>query len=48
YLSYFTQLIEGHQFLKQHLNYTAKNGWAIDPFGISTSINFLQKQARIN
>ncbi|CAG7734100.1 unnamed protein product, partial [Allacma fusca] len=32
YISYLTQLIEGHQFLQQHLNVTARNGWAIDPF----------------
>ncbi|CAG7820161.1 unnamed protein product [Allacma fusca] len=48
YLSYFTQLIEGHQFLQQHFNVSPRNGWAIDPFGLSTSLNFLQTRAGIN
>ena len=35
YISIIHQLSEGHQWIKQHLNYTPVSHWSIDPFGMS-------------
>ena len=40
-----SQLIEGHDWLMQHLNYTPRHGWAIDPFGLSPSMAFLLERS---
>ncbi|RWS17725.1 alpha-mannosidase 2-like protein [Dinothrombium tinctorium] len=44
YFAIITQMIEGHQFLVDNLNYRPRYGWTIDPFGVSSSMSFLLKR----
>lgn len=39
-----TQLTDGHQWLKQNLNYTPISHWSIDPFGLSLTQPMLLKK----
>uniref|UniRef100_A0A6P7EZY3 Alpha-mannosidase 2-like n=1 Tax=Diabrotica virgifera virgifera TaxID=50390 RepID=A0A6P7EZY3_DIAVI len=39
-----TQLMDGHQWLKQNLNYTPVSHWCIDPFGLSLTQPYLLKE----
>lgn len=45
YFSMIEQLTSGHEWLRQKLNFTPKNGWAIDPFGYSSSMPYLLKRS---
>ena len=38
------QVIEGNDFIKTHLNATARSAWSIDPFGLSSTNAYLRKQ----
>lgn len=42
------QLVEGHQWLKHNLNYTATNGWSVDPFGHGATVPYLLKSSGLN
>ncbi|CAG7713856.1 unnamed protein product [Allacma fusca] len=48
YFSMLTQLIEGHQWLLHHLDYIPKNGWSIDPFGMSPTNAYLLRRAGLS
>ncbi|CEF62357.1 Alpha-mannosidase 2x [Strongyloides ratti] len=48
YYGILMQLIEGHEFLKNHLDYKPKNHWSIDPFGLSTTMAYIMKNSGLN
>ncbi|XP_053373458.1 alpha-mannosidase 2-like isoform X2 [Mercenaria mercenaria] len=41
------QLMEGHIWLKDHVNVTVENSWAIDPFGHSSTMAYLLGQSGV-
>uniref|UniRef100_A0A0P5S8D1 Alpha-mannosidase n=1 Tax=Daphnia magna TaxID=35525 RepID=A0A0P5S8D1_9CRUS len=45
YYAMIEQLTSGHEWLKQKLNFSPRNGWAIDPFGLSSSMAYLLKRS---
>lgn len=45
YFAIIEQLKTGHEWLKEKLNITPQNGWAIDPFGYSSSMAYLLKRS---
>lgn len=45
YYAMVDQLIEGHQWLHDNLNYTPRVGWSIDPFGQGSTVPFLLDEA---
>ncbi|XP_046658800.1 alpha-mannosidase 2 isoform X2 [Homalodisca vitripennis] len=47
YYSIIQQLSHGHHWLQQHLNYTPRFGWAIDPFGHSPTMPYVLKKMGI-
>ncbi|XP_054164491.1 alpha-mannosidase 2-like [Oppia nitens] len=44
YFAIITQLVEGHEWLMDHLGVKPKYGWAIDPFGLSPTMAFILKE----
>lgn len=44
YFSMIAQMVDGNEWLIHNLNYKPKNGWAIDPFGLSPTMAFLLKR----
>lgn len=45
YFALIEQLTSGHEWLRQKLDVSPKNGWAIDPFGMSSSMAYLLKRS---
>jgi alpha-mannosidase II len=45
YWTLIEQLTTGHEWLKNNLGVEPKNGWSIDPFGLSSSYAFILKKA---
>ncbi|KAL7078663.1 hypothetical protein ACQ4LE_002536 [Meloidogyne hapla] len=41
YYSIIMELFEGHEFLKNQLDYIPRNHWSIDPFGLSPTLAYL-------
>lgn len=44
YAAMIAQMVDGHEFLRNTLNYRPRHGWAIDPFGLSPTMGFLLKK----
>ncbi|KAF7988744.1 hypothetical protein HCN44_007054 [Aphidius gifuensis] len=42
-----TQLTQGHQWLKENLDYIPMSSWAIDPFGLSPTMPYLLKNSGV-
>ncbi|XP_061825941.1 alpha-mannosidase 2x isoform X2 [Nerophis lumbriciformis] len=47
YFAMIDQLIEGHQWLERNLGTTPRSGWAIDPFGHSSTMAYVLKKANL-
>ncbi|XP_061891652.1 alpha-mannosidase 2x isoform X3 [Entelurus aequoreus] len=47
YFAMIDQLIEGHQWLERNLGTTPHSGWAIDPFGHSSTMAYVLKKANL-
>uniref|UniRef100_A0A0K0FV29 Alpha-mannosidase n=1 Tax=Strongyloides venezuelensis TaxID=75913 RepID=A0A0K0FV29_STRVS len=44
FFSQITELFEGHEFLRNNLQYIPTNHWSIDPFGLSPTMAYLAKE----
>ena len=42
------QLVEGHQWLKNTLNYKPKSSWSVDPFGHGAAFPYILKSSGID
>ncbi|KAG8516346.1 Alpha-mannosidase 2x [Galemys pyrenaicus] len=47
YFALIDQLIEGHQWLEKNLGATPRSGWAVDPFGHSSTMPYLLRRANL-
>ncbi|XP_051898632.1 alpha-mannosidase 2x isoform X1 [Pristis pectinata] len=47
YFAMVDQLIEGHQWLEKNIGVIPKSGWAIDPFGHSSTMSYLLKRSNL-
>uniref|UniRef100_UPI00398EEFB9 alpha-mannosidase 2x isoform X3 n=1 Tax=Pristiophorus japonicus TaxID=55135 RepID=UPI00398EEFB9 len=47
YFAMIDQLIEGHQWLEKNIGVIPKSGWAIDPFGHSSTMSYLLKRSNL-
>ncbi|NWS71130.1 MA2A2 mannosidase, partial [Crotophaga sulcirostris] len=47
YFAMIDQLIEGHQWLEKNIGVTPRSGWAVDPFGYSSTMPYLLKRANL-
>lgn len=41
------ELIEGHEFLRNQLDYRPRSHWSIDPFGLSPTLAQLVKSSNL-
>lgn len=48
YFAMLDQLIEGNQWLNSTIGFTPKSGWAVDPFGYSSTMAYLLKRSNFN
>lgn len=48
YFGIVEQLTTGHEWMRQKLGITPQNGWAIDPFGYSSSMAYLLKRIGVD
>lgn len=48
YFAMIDQLIEGHQWLEKNLGVKPRTGWAIDPFGHTSTMAYLLKQTGLS
>jgi alpha-mannosidase len=46
--SMIDQLIEGHQWVKTHLDVVPKTSWSIDPFGHGSTLPYILNAAGID
>uniref|UniRef100_A0A8C5V3F7 Mannosidase alpha class 2A member 2 n=1 Tax=Microcebus murinus TaxID=30608 RepID=A0A8C5V3F7_MICMU len=47
YFALIDQLIEGHQWLERNLGAAPRSGWAVDPFGHSSTMPYLLRRANL-
>uniref|UniRef100_A0A0N5CCI8 Alpha-mannosidase n=1 Tax=Strongyloides papillosus TaxID=174720 RepID=A0A0N5CCI8_STREA len=45
FVTQIIELFEGHEFLKNNLQYIPRNHWSIDPFGLSPTMAYLIKES---
>lgn len=48
YFALIDQLIEGHQWLERNLGAAPRSGWAVDPFGYSSTMPYLLRRANLS
>ncbi|XP_061856078.1 alpha-mannosidase 2x isoform X2 [Colius striatus] len=47
YFAMIDQLIEGHQWLEKNIGVMPRSGWAVDPFGYSSTMPYLLKRSNL-